>query len=198
MLARLGDRSAGNSVASTDVVPLRTWTLVTVAIDGENRITFTIGGRPSPAQASEFPPQDSSVDTSASTGDLLIGHVRQPLLPGPPSMIHPQLPIEYSLQGSIGGLAIYGRVLSSSDIEALLAKADKSLLAATPWPKFPRGESGRQAFGAFYTTLHFDPVWDRSRRVGPNSDVVVRFDDAADTARLLAGQQLRSSLGDGE
>ena len=93
-------------------------------------------------------------------------------------MIHPQLPIEYSLQGSLGGLAIYGRVLSSGDIHALLAKADKRLLPATPWPKFPRGEGGLQTFGAFYTTLHFDPVWDRSRRVGPDSDVVVRFDDA--------------------
>jgi hypothetical protein len=178
LLASLGDKSAGNSVASTDVVPLRTWTLVTVAIDGENGITFTIGGRPSPSQASKFPPQDNSVDASAGAEDLLIGHVRRPLLPGPSSMIHPQLPIEYSLQGSLGGLAVYGRVLSSSDIEALLAKADKRLLAATPWPKFPRGESGRQAFGAFYTTLHFDPVWDGSRRVGPDSDVVVRFDDA--------------------
>ncbi len=178
LLARFGDRSAGNSIASTDIVPLRTWTLVTVAIDGENRITFTIGGRPSPSRASEFPPQDSSVDTSEGAGDLLIGHVRRPLLPGPPSMIHPQLPIEYSLQGSLGGLAVYDRVLSNSDIDALLAKADKRLLAPIPWPKFPRGEGGRQAFGAFYTTLHFDPVWDRSRRVGPDSDVVVRFDDA--------------------
>jgi hypothetical protein len=178
LLARLGDGSAGKSVASTGAVPLRTWTLVTVAIDGEDRITFTIGGQPSPSQASEFPPQDSSVDTSAGAGDLLIGHVRRSLLPGPPSMIHPQLPIEYSLQGSLGGLAVYDRVLSSSDIDALLARADKGLLAATPWPKFPRAEGGRQAFGAFYTTLHFDPVWDRSRRVGPDSDVVVRFDDA--------------------
>jgi hypothetical protein len=178
LLARLGDRSAGNSVASTGIVPLRTWTLVTVAIDGENRTTFTIGGRPSAGQASELPPPDSRVDTSAGADDLLIGHVRRPLLPGPPSMIHPQLPIEYSLQGSLGGLAVYGRVLSNSDIDALLAKTDKSLLAATPWPKFPRSDGGRQVFGAFYTTLHFDPVWDRSRRVGPDSDVVVRFDDA--------------------
>jgi hypothetical protein len=178
LLARFGDRSAAHSVASTNIVPLRTWTLVTVAIDAEDRITFTIGGRPSPSQALDSSPQNSSADTSAGAGDLLIGHVRQSLLPGPPSMIHPQLPIEYSLQGSLGGLAVYGRVLSSSDIGALLVKADKSLLTPTPWPKFPRGEGEHRGFGAFYTTLHFDPVWDRSRRVAPDSDVVVRFDEA--------------------
>ena len=178
LVASVSDRSGGNSVASTDVVPLRTWTLITVAIDPERRITFTIGGRSSPSQALETSRQESSVDTSAGAGDLLIGHVRQPLLPGPPSMIHPQLPIEYSLQGSLGGLAVYGRVLSSDDIEALLAKADKRLLAPTAWPKFPRGDGEQPKFGAFYTTLHFDPVWDRSRRMGPDSDVVVRFDDA--------------------
>ena len=180
LLIRIGDRFTGKSVASTSAVPLRTWTFVTVAIDGQNRITFTIGGRPSPSRALEFPRQESGVDTSAIGGDLLIGHVRRPLLPGPPSMIHPQLPIEYSLQGSLGGLAVYGRVLSSSDIDALLAKADKRLLAATPWPKFPRGESGQQRFGASSTRrfISLDPVWDRSRRVGPDSDVVVRFDDA--------------------
>jgi hypothetical protein len=178
LLAHVGNRFSAQSVASTNAVPLRAWTLVTVSMDSEDRIAFTIGGQPSSSQPSEFPPQENSADTSEGAGGLLIGHVRRPLLPGPPSMIHPQLPIEYSLQGSLGGLAVYDRVLFNRDIGALLAKADQRLLAPTPWPKFPRGEGGRQAFGAFYTTLHFDPVWDRSRRVGPDSDVVVRFDDA--------------------
>jgi hypothetical protein len=111
-------------------------------------------------------------------GGLLIGHVRRPLLPGPASMIHPQLPIEYALEGSLGGLAVYGRALTSRDIDTLLAQADKRLLTAIPWPAFPRGEGDQPAFGAFYTTLHFDRAWDRSRRVGPDSDVVVRFDGA--------------------
>jgi hypothetical protein len=174
LLARVGSETRRISVVSTGVLPLRTWTLVTFAIDREDRISFTIAGRPSTSQG--IP---ELVGTPAtSTDDLLIGHVRRPLLPGPATMIHPQFPIEYSLQGSFAGLAVYSRMLLSNDIKALLAQADKRFLAPTPWPKFPRGVSDRQTFGAFYTTLHFDPVWDRSRRVAPDSDVVVRFGDA--------------------
>jgi hypothetical protein len=181
VLARLGGGNTGNSAASTDVVPLRTWTLVTLMIDKERHLTFTIGGHASSSQGLG-PPAGASGAGSLVTaaGGLVIGHVRRPLLPGPSSMIHPQLPIEYALQGSLGGLAVYGRALTSRDIDTLLAQADKRLLTAIPWPTFPRGQGGdRPAFGAFYTTLQFDRVWDRSRRVGPDSDVVVRFDGAA-------------------
>ena len=177
LLAHLGDNT-GSNVVSTDVVPLRTWTLVTLTIDSEGHLLFGIGGKPSSSQTAVEVPESTGSNSAASEDDLVIGHVRRPLLPGPAAMIHPQLPIEYSLQGSLAGLAVYGRVLSSSDIDALLAKADKRMLTPTPWPKFPRGEGGGQTFGAFYATLPFDPVWDRSRRVGPDSDVVVRFDDA--------------------
>jgi len=178
LLARLGDSNSGTSAVSTAVVPLRTWTLVTLTIDGESHFAFTIGGQPTSSQSAMPAAQPSKVEASAAAGDLLIGHVRRPLLPGPSSMIHPQLPIEYSLQGSLSGLTVYSRILSIQEIHELLARADKRMLTATPWPKFPRGEGDRQTFGAFYATLHFDPIWDRSRRVGPDSDVVVRFDDA--------------------
>lgn len=175
LLAHLENGASGNTAVSAAVVPLRVWTLVTLTIGPERQLAFTIGGKPSSLQATS----PMQVDPSAMTAnDLLIGHVRRPLLPGPASMIHPQLPIEYSLQGSLGGLTVYGRILATSDIDALQAQADRRLLTATPWPTFPRGQGDRHVFGAFYTTLHFDPLWDRSRRVGPDSDVVVRFENA--------------------
>lgn len=178
LLARLGGSNSGSITVSAAVVPLRVWTLVTLTISREKQLAFTIQGKPSPLQATA-PIEAAMVDPSVATAsDLLIGHVRHPLLPGPASMIHPQFPIEYSLQGSLGGITVYGRILTPSDIATLLAQADKRLLVAAPWPKFPRGQSDRQVFGAFYTTLHFDPVWDRSRRVGPDSDVVVQFENA--------------------
>ena len=177
LLARVGGVAGETkkiSAISTGAVPLKIWTLVTLTIDRDDRLSFTIGGQPSPSQG--IP--ELAAAPAEGAEDLLIGHVRRPLLPGPAAMIHPQFPIEYSLQGSLTGLAVYGRVFSSDDVNALLAQADKRFLAPTPWPKFPRGVGDKQTFGAFYTTLHFDPVWDRSRRVGPDSDVVVRFDDA--------------------
>jgi hypothetical protein len=179
LLALLGNDDGTRTVAvSSSAVPLRVWTLVTLIIGPENQVTFTIGGKPSPVQATRPMHMAEETPSANAAGDLLIGHVRRPLLPGPASMIHPQLPIEYSLQGSLGGLTVYGRILTSSDIDALEARADKRVLTATPWPKFPRSESDRHVFGAFYTTLHFDAVWDRSRRIGPDSDVVVRFENA--------------------
>lgn len=173
LLARLGGNKA-SSVVSASVVPLRTWSLVTLAIDRESRLNLTIGGRPSLASESSHPAETANINGD----DLWIGRVRKPLLPGPSSTIHPQFPIAYSLDGALGALSVYGRVLSESEIDALIEHADKSQLATTPWPKFPRGEGSEKQFGAFYTTLHFDPTWDRSRRVAPDSDVVVTFDDA--------------------
>lgn len=41
----------------------------------------------------------------------------------------------------------------------------------------PSGPEGSARFGAYYTTLEYDPVWDRPWRVGEYADVVVRFDD---------------------
>jgi hypothetical protein len=46
-------------------------------------------------------------------------------------------------------------------------------------PALPRFAGGAGPFGAFHTTLTYEPTWDSSRRVAPDSDVVVRFPAAA-------------------
>jgi len=180
LLARFGSGTSAVNTRSEDAVPLRTWFLVTLAIDAARLPSFSIDGKPSPSLASAAAAvQNAGIrSTREAAEDLLIGHVRGPLLPGPAAMIHPQLPVEYSIEGALGGLAVYDQMLSSGEIKTLFEQADKHYLVADPWPKFPRGEGGQRAFGAFYTTLNFDRLWDRSRRIGPDSDVVVRFDDA--------------------
>ena len=50
--------------------------------------------------------------------------------------------------------------------------------AVLPWQKMPSGPAGPGRFGAFYTTLHYEDTWDRLRQVGPDADVVVRFDNS--------------------
>jgi len=110
LLARVGGETKRISVVSRGAVPLRMWTLVTLTIDRDDRLSFTIGGQSTPSRGI---PELAAAPAEARE-DLLIGHVRRPLLPGPAAMIHPQFPIEYSLQGSLSGLAVYGRVLRAT------------------------------------------------------------------------------------
>ena len=43
--------------------------------------------------------------------------------------------------------------------------------------QLPSGTPGPGRFGAYQTTLKFDPTWDKPWRIGDAADVVVRFDD---------------------
>jgi hypothetical protein len=42
----------------------------------------------------------------------------------------------------------------------------------------PSGPPGPGRFGAYYASLKFEDVWDLPRRIGPDTDVVVRFDQS--------------------
>lgn len=43
--------------------------------------------------------------------------------------------------------------------------------------RLPSGPSGPGVFGAYYTQLKYSKEWDAPWRIGPDADVVVRFDD---------------------
>ncbi len=50
----------------------------------------------------------------------------------------------------------------------------------------PSGPAHPGRFGAYYTTLRYEDTWERLRQVGPDADVVVRFDTSA--SRLVFWQ----------
>src|SRR6266851_877429 len=179
LIASLTAKTELHKFTSVKALPLRQWTLVTFTAARDGKVALYIGGQSTVAEEAVTPIASGSEPASNQESDILVGHVRKPLLPGPPSMIHPQLPVEYSLQGSLGELTVYDHALTAENIGALMAVGDSHLLEKTSWPTFPRAQAGAGKFGAFYTTLRFDPVWDQTRRVGPDSDVVVRFPNAA-------------------
>lgn len=160
------------SYTSQTSIPLRKWALVTLSI-ANDAVSFTIDGHAVTAEAAAHEPLPSHADAKAN---LLIGRVRDAMLPAPIHLIHPLFPIKYSLQGSLGTLTVYDRPLDLASVQHLFAQADVKQLQPLPWPRFPRWQGGPGPFGAYYTTLHYDPVWDKSRRIAPDSDVVVRFD----------------------
>ena len=175
--------TSNQSIRSDISVSLRRWALVTVSLaNGSTR--FTINGIETKTLSVTDAPSQTS--PSAPSNNLIIGHVRKPLLPGTPKSIHPLLPVEYSIEGSLGELTIYQSPLSTEQIKAFVSLAKPELLKPKPWAPLPRWTAGPGSFGAFYTTLHFDPLWDKTRRVGPDSDVVVRFPDSS--AQLIFWQ----------
>ena len=117
-------------------------------------------------------------ELTPSDADILIGRVRRPAIPFPEAAVHPDFPIWYSLDGILDEVEIYDRNLTPQEIANNYAtiKAPKSDVLT--WPKMPSGPAKAGAFGAYYTSLHYQDTWDRLRRVGTDSDVVVRFDES--------------------
>lgn len=49
--------------------------------------------------------------------------------------------------------------------------------SASELHRLPSGPDGPGPFGAYMTTLKYDPAWDAPWRIGDEADVVIRFDD---------------------
>ena len=162
------------TVVSRNAIPLKRWAHITGALEtsgGQSALRLYVNGAPVGrlAVSGEFTP--------AST-DILIGRVRQATLPFPAASIGHQYPILYSLDGDLDEVTIYDQGLSAGDIAKAYADVKVPAGDVLPWPKMPSGPPGAGRFGAYYATLQYQDTWDRLRRLGPDSDVVVRFDQS--------------------
>lgn len=161
------------SLTSEATLPLKKWVHITGTYEATGRrslMKIYIDGK----MAGQLALQGEL--TPAHT-DMLIGRVRQATIPFPEALIH-LFPVWYSLDGILDGLEIYDRSLSPAQVAKAYAAVKAPAGDVLPWPKLPSGPPGEGRFGAYYTTLHYQNSWDRLRRIGPDSDVVVRFDEA--------------------
>ncbi len=158
------------TVSSTDPVPLRQWVRVAGVFDPAQGLTLYLNGKVAGQLAVQGTP------TFAPDQDLLIGRTRQALVPT--HAIHPKYPVLYSFDGILNDLRIYGQPLSASEIASHFAATALPVTSPLTPPNLPSGPPGTGSFGAFYTTLHYDDLWDAARRISPDSDVVVRFDQS--------------------
>ena len=156
------------SLVSKAQLPLKKWSHIAGSYDPAKGIVIYLNG----ALAAEMPLQGALV--SPEREELIIGRVQEPTLPA--QWIHPKIPVVYSFDGILDDLRIYDRGLPADDIAKAYAESHVSTADALPWPILPSGPPGSGPFGAFYTTLKYDDLWDEPRRVAPDSDVVVRFD----------------------
>ena len=163
-------------------LPLRKWSHLAARYDAALGLALFVDGR--------LVAQRAASDAAAIGGrnqrrgrvipprglDLLIGGVRAPLRPTP---WHRKgtLPSWYSLDGVLDELKIYD--VARSDAEVAQAAA-----AVTPGPPplaprvFPSGPKGTGRFGAYFARLSYYKEWDALWRVGPDPDVLVRFDSS--------------------
>jgi Concanavalin A-like lectin/glucanases superfamily len=149
-------------------LPLKRWTHIAGSYDPAAGIALYVNGQP----AGQFALRGTLMP--AEREDLVIGRAREPVLPA--QWIHPKIPVRYSFDGILDDLRIYGRSLSPQEIAKAYSEVHAPAGEALPWPVLPSGPPGAGRFGAFYTTLKYDDMWDEPRRVAPDSDVVVRFD----------------------
>jgi len=158
------------TLVSKDPLPLKKWTHVAATFDDNHGLEIYINGQSVGQLATQggFAPADRQ--------DLLIGRVRTATLPL--EWIHPKFPVWYSFDGIVDELQIYEGALAGSEIAAEFANVHLSAGDPLAWPKLPSGPSGAGRFGAYYTDLKFDDMWDTPRRVGPYANVVVRFDQS--------------------
>jgi hypothetical protein len=158
------------SLVSESQLPLKKWSHIAGSYDPKRGIAIYLNG----ALAGEISLQGALV--FAEREDLVIGRVQEQILPA--QWIHPKIPVRYSFDGILSDLRIYDRGLPADEIAKAYTEVHTPGGDVLPWPVLPSGPPGPGRFGAFYTTLKYDDLWDEPRRVATDSDVVVRFDQS--------------------
>ncbi len=151
-------------------LPLKKWAHVCGTFDSATGLALYIDGK----EMGRLPVQGSM--RAAEHVDLLIGRAPEAVLPYPGDAIHPFYPVWFSLDGILDEVKIYSRSLTAEEVQKSFAGVQAPSGEVIPWAVLPAGAPGAGHFGAYYATLKFEDVWDRPRRIGPESDVVVRFD----------------------
>ena len=158
------------SLVSKSQLPLKKWSHIAGSYDPAKGIAIYLDGK----LAGETPLQGTLI--AADREDLVIGRIRDPILPA--QWIHPKIPVRYSFDGILDELRIYDHGLTADEVAKAFAEVHSPSGDVLPWPVLPSGPPGAGKFGAFYTTLQYDELWDEPRRVATDSDVVVRFDQS--------------------
>ena len=158
------------TLTASQQLPLKKWVHVAATFSESAGMALYVNGKP--------------VETKKTTGsflpatgeDLLIGRVRYPMLPA--QWIHPEYKVWYGFDGILDELNLFDKALTPDQIATEYSQIDAEGPDPLGYPKLPSGPPGKGPFGATYATLHYDDLWEAPRRVGRDSDVVVRFDSA--------------------
>jgi hypothetical protein len=170
---RLGLASRGHwreCVSKDFMLPLRQWTHVAATFERGKGLTVYVNGQ----SAGQAPV--SGALTPAPHADLRIGVIPGPVKPSHIYREHGTLPGWFALDGIVDELKLHAHALSAAEIHTAFAAVQPATAPELALRKLPAGPPGPARFGAYYTQLKYYDAWDALWRVGPDPDVLVRFD----------------------
>ena len=153
-------------------LPLRKWTHVAAVFEQGKGIRIHVDGAEAGSVAA------TGELAAASDADLRIGVIPAPMKPSDIHRENGTLVGWFSLDGILDELKIHRRALSSDEVQAAFAAVVPAAAPDLPLRKMPSGPPGPGRFGAYYTQLKYYDEWDALWRVGPDPDVLVRFDES--------------------
>lgn len=154
------------------VIPLWTWVHVVGIYDKEKGIAIYVNGKQNKVLSVKGQPQ------FAPETELRIGMNYEPIKPSNIHREHGTLPGWFSLDGIIDEVRIFNRALTAAEVE-LQYSAHKPSAKPDLQPRImPSGPKGPGRFGAYYCHLKYYDEWDNLWAVGPDPDVLVRFDES--------------------
>jgi hypothetical protein len=166
-------------------IPLRTWTHIACTCGTDGAMAVYVNGQPAGSADAGAAP------AFAPEADLWIGANAEAVRPAYHRGKGGTQPSWFCLDGMLDELKIYQRALAPEEIAAAHG-------AVTPAPqhelmprRMPSGPPGPGRFGATYCTLNYYDEWDAIWPVGPDADVLVRFDTSP--ARVVFWRGIRYS-----
>jgi len=172
------------SCTSNDfVIPLRRWVHVAATYDKAKGFRVYVNGQPDNALELTGSPQ------YANGSDLRIGMNYKA---GKPSNIHREhgtLPGWFSIDGTMDEIKLYDRALSASEIKAQFTAGRPAAEPDLQARVLPAGPEGPGRFGAYYCHLKYYDQWDNLWAVGPDPDVLVRFDESSSRVVFWRGSR---------
>jgi len=155
---------------SEETLPLKKWVHVTGTFRDDSGLTILIDGK----EAGHL--NGTGNFWQAQNTSLIIGRVRQPQNTFPAWISRPVELSYYSFDGYLDEVTLHDGAITSEQDKQEIAAVSAPKGEVIPTAVLPSGPSGMGSFGANYASLKFEPAWDRLRRIGPDTDVVVRFD----------------------
>jgi hypothetical protein len=117
--------------------------------------------------------------TQAANSELRIGRDVRPMRPTHTERPKNTNPFNYSFDGLFDEIKVYDRPLSPEQVDAAFRQVQPRVAKPLEYRKIPTGPARPGKFGAYHTRLNYDVDYDRQWPIGPQQDVVVRFDEHA-------------------